>query len=273
MKEAVFPKTERLYGYRVRGRQVELVDEPAPDRARIVVGARPCDAAALSALDLLFGWDTVDEFYAARRAATTVLTVACREHDEHCFCTSVGLGPADARGSDALLKETEPGVFHVQSLTAKGAALFAGAEEAGEDGGYAGPPKRFEVGAVRQWLAGHFESPVWTREALRCLGCGACASVCPTCHCFDIVDEHGARVRNWDSCQHGLFTLHASGHNPRQAQAQRQRQRLMHKFEIFPSRFGPLLCTGCGNCTRACPADLGVLSLLKAVEHEQHLQA
>jgi hypothetical protein len=149
IKEAVFPKTERLYGYRVRGRQVQLVDEPAPDRARIVVGARPCDAAALEALDLLFGWDTVDEFYAARRAATTVLTVACREHDEHCFCTSVGLGPADARGSDVLLRETEPGVFHVQSLTAKGAALFAGAEEAGEDGGYAGPPKRFEVGAVR----------------------------------------------------------------------------------------------------------------------------
>jgi ferredoxin len=74
------------------------------------------------------------------------------------------------------------------------------------------------------WLASNFDNPVWKTIALRCHGCGACASVCPTCHCFDIVDEHisvneGVRRRNWDSCQTGQFTLHASGHNPRQSQS------------------------------------------------------
>jgi ferredoxin len=101
---------------------------------------------------------------------------------------------------------------------------------------------------------------------LRCLGCGACAYTCPTCHCFDIVDEGnaagGARVKNWDSCQFPMFTMHASGHNPRSTQGQRQRQRIQHKFRIYPEKFGETLCTGCGNCTRNCPVELGVLNTL-----------
>ncbi|MEK7754775.1 MAG: 4Fe-4S dicluster domain-containing protein, partial [Acidobacteriota bacterium] len=102
-----------------------------------------------------------------------------------------------------------------------------------------------------------------------CLGCGACAYTCPTCHCLDIADEGnprgGARVKNWDSCQFSLFTAHASGHNPRESQPQRQRQRMFHKFRIYPEKFGEILCTGCGNCARNCPAGLGVLSVLQTV--------
>ena len=101
-----------------------------------------------------------------------------------------------------------------------------------------------------------------------CVGCGSCAYTCPTCHCFDIVDEShgmgGCRVRNWDSCQFAGFTLHASGHNPRRDQAARQRQRSTHKFVIYPEKFGDVLCTGCGNCYRNCPVNLGVLNVLRA---------
>jgi ferredoxin len=112
---------------------------------------------------------------------------------------------------------------------------------------------------IRAWLETHFDDALWKRVALRCHGCGACAFVCPTCHCFDIVDEpdgidHGARRRNWDTCQSALFTLHGSGHNPRKDQAARFRQRILHKFGIYPGRFGEVLCTGCGRCVRMCAA-------------------
>ena len=107
---------------------------------------------------------------------------------------------------------------------------------------------------AKDFLAGGFESPEWKNMTLRCLGCGACAFNCPTCHCFDIADEGnaagGAGVRNWDACQFGLFSLHASGHNPRDVQPKRQRQRIYHKFKSYPEKFGATLCTGCGNCTR-----------------------
>ena len=88
-----------------------------------------------------------------------------------------------------------------------------------------------------------------------------------------MVDEGNAsaghRVRNWDACQFAMFTLHASGHNPRNVQSQRQRQRIHHKFQIYPEKFGEVLCTGCGNCTRNCPAGLGVLSVLKTIAAKQ----
>ena len=122
-----------------------------------------------------------------------------------------------------------------------------------------------------------FDSPFWREHALACLGCGACAYTCPVCHCFDIVDEgharQGVRARNWDACQFPLFTLHASGHNPRGSQAERQRQRIYHKFVVYPEKFGEILCTGCGNCARACPAGLGVLPVVAEISHAEPVQA
>jgi ferredoxin len=159
----------------------------------------------------------------------------------------------------------------VRCLSDKGRALFAGHTMSSAEEGHAaeGPPRHFDMAAVKAFLAGGYERPEWQSLTRRCLGCGACAYTCPTCHCFDIVDERsssgGSRVRNWDACQFAMFTAHASGHNPRGVQSQRQRQRIHHKFQIYPDKFGEVLCTGCGNCARNCPVGLGVLTVLKSI--------
>lgn len=272
IKEAVFPRHEPLYRYRFEGKQVQLLELPEPRQEQIVLAARPCDAAALAILDQVFNWDVRDERYNRRRQLTTVVSLACAEPDAYCFCTSVGLGPDDPRGSDAMLADQGDGLLEVRLLSDKGQRLLGGHVQASDRTAPRAPPPRngFDLAAVRARLADGFQRPEWAEWALRCLGCGACAYSCPTCHCFDMVDEGnaagGLRVRNWDACQFPLFTLHASGHNPRASQWQRQRQRIYHKFQTYPEKFGETLCTGCGNCARNCPVGLGVLSMLRAIE-------
>jgi formate hydrogenlyase subunit 6/NADH:ubiquinone oxidoreductase subunit I len=286
IKEFITPRHERLFRYRVEGQGVELADLPEDNRPQIIIGAKPCDAAALPVLDHVFNWDFQDESWARGRERTTVVALACSGFDDACFCTSVGSGPADERGADAMLFDLHDGTFQVKLLTDKGRALFAGNMQTADaaPAALAEPPRRFDPARVREFLASGFENPVWNDETLECLGCGVCAHTCPTCHCFDIVDEGnaagGARVRNWDSCQFPQFTLHASGHNPRASQPQRQRQRIYHKFVTYPDRFGAVLCTGCGNCSRNCPVGLGVLKVLEAIDvralgqnESEHIQA
>jgi ferredoxin len=274
IKDSLFPKQEKLYGYKVRGNIIELVDGDATEREQIVIAARPCDAAALPILDHVFNWDFKDEFFNRRRAGTTVITLACSHHDEACFCTSVGLDPSSERGSDAILFDVGNGSFEVRCITDKGRALFSGKLESSTQAGKAdpGPEKKFDAKRIRAFVTQHFEDPFWKEHALSCIGCGTCAFTCATCHCFDIVDAGpaagNARFRTWDSCQFSTFTVHASGHNPRVAQPSRQRQRVLHKFAIYPEKFGEILCTGCGNCTRNCPVGLGILSLATEIDHE-----
>lgn len=273
IKEFFFPKHETLYGYKIEGNDIRLTDPEETLPEQIILGGRPCDAAALPILDHIFNWDFKDSQYNARRAATTIVTIACTTHDDACFCTSVGLAPTAERGSDVLLLPIGDGSYEVRCVTEKGKALFAGKTSPSDKTApeYAGPEKKIDPTKVGAFARDHFEDPFWQQQTLACLGCGICAYNCPTCHCFDIVDEGnaagGERARNWDSCQFSLFTLHASGHNPRSSQPNRQRQRVYHKFQIYPEKFGEVLCTGCGSCTRNCPAGLGILRIASEISH------
>ncbi len=172
-----------------------------------------------------------------------------------------------ADGGVLMQVNTEKGQAFVEKLGLKAAPADAKPAAAPE------VDARFDPEKVKAWLDGNFDSDYWDEISLRCLGCGACSYLCPTCHCFDIVDETtwkgGERRRNWDCCSFGLFTKHASGHNPRAEQAARCRQRVMHKFKYFPERFGTLACVGCGRCVRACGVGQGLPTVLAGIPAEQ----
>ena len=282
LKSLFLPPTEPLFSFQLSGPDVAIDSVPTSFPPHVVLGAVPCDAAGVEALDKVMGWDYRDELWFGRREATTIVSVACGKGDASCFCSATGNGPAGTRGADLLLLPLDDG-FAAEVVTPKGEALVAAhpdrfgpapneADVANRRAALLGNRVEpvGELAPVTAWLGEHFDDPVWNGIALRCHGCGACASVCPTCHCFDIVDEpegvtRGTRRRNWDTCQTSRFTLHASGHNPRSHQDARYRQRVMHKFSIYPSRFGELLCTGCGRCSRACPGGMDLPDVLGAI--------
>jgi len=267
-KEVVFPKVERLMTYTLAPGQVELKDAEPRAMPTVLFGVRPCEAKAFAALDAVFNWDTRDRFFNARLANMAVIGVSCTQADDACFCTSVGGGPGDPAGSDILLTPVEGG-YLAEILTEKGKAIRGLAPELfGPSGGadkaavLVHLSQAFDQPALTAKLPGLFESEIWVDQSLRCIGCGACAFVCPTCACFDIQEEadprKGERLRCWDSCGFHTFTLHASGHNPREVQSARWRQRIYHKFSYYPERYAMLGCVGCGKCTRACPVDMNL---------------
>lgn len=278
-KDTVFPKVERMLSYRTGTGTVALADaEPAAKPTVLLV--RPCEAKAFRALDAVFNWDSRDRFFNARMEQLTVVAVGCLEADEACFCTSVGGSPMDTEGADLFLLAVEGG-WYAEAITPRGEALAqlapagcAAGNSVDKAALAAQVPVRFDHRALTARLGGMFEHPVWKEQSLRCIGCGACAYVCPTCACFDLQEEAdpcgGQRLRCWDSCGFRMFTLHASGHNPREQQSARWRQRVYHKFAYYPDRFGMLGCVGCGKCTRACPVDM---NLAEHLTHAEEVEA
>ncbi len=276
-KSFVFPKIEKLFSYTKDKEGVEVRDfDPDTIPYRVVVGVRPCDASGMVSLRGIFNWDPSDPIFEERLARTTIVGYACNTADAYCFCTSVGGGPGNTRGSDILLTRTDKGDFIAEILTPKGEKLaesLGGILEAydgpGKEQFLANVPKRFDDTNLEAKVTAAFDTTAFDEFAMRCIGCAACAYVCPTCACFDIQDEtrgkEGLRVRLWDSCGAKLFTLHTSGHNPRETQGARWRQRLMHKFSYMPERLGVRGCAGCGRCSRRCPADMDIAESLSII--------
>ena len=277
IKEFFFPPTEPLLAFERNERGFDLAEPPLGVPPTVIFGCRPCDATSLTVMDPLYDWDYRDGFWFARRAATTVVAISCVRADESCFCTAVGGAPNSTTGSDILLTPLDEERFLAEILTEKGEALAAKAPDLFADGqgdkdeackaALEVLPPALDLDKITAWLAENFENDRWAELSWKCLGCGCCTFLCPTCHCFDIVDEGGYRTgvrrRNWDGCQFAWFTLHASGHNPRPDQAARWRQRVQHKFNYYVQKFGLRSCVGCGRCIRHCPVNMNIFAQLR----------
>jgi sulfhydrogenase subunit beta (sulfur reductase) len=275
-KDAFLPRCEEMMRFKTEQSTVQMEDGPAAPQPSVVFGVRPCDARSVAVMNAVYLKDFNDALYKYRIDSTTIIGVSCAKCDDYCFCTSVGGSPGSTEGSDILLTEVGGGTYLAEILTDKGKALVSlapelfgptGSEE--KEKHLAAVKAQFDAAAVTKKLAGIFDSPAWVDQSLRCIGCGTCSYVCPACTCFDIQDEtdsgRGLRLRCWDSCGFGQFTLHTSQHNPREVQSQRWRQRIMHKFSYQPDQFSLLGCVGCGRCSRACPVDMNILQHIKDI--------
>ncbi len=280
VKEFFFPRTEPLLRFERRPDGTTIAEPDTPFPPTVLFGCRPCDARSLLVMDPLYNWDYQDPFWNSRRAATTVIALSCTRADEACFCTALGSAPNATDGSDLLLTPLDDARYLAEVLTPKGEAIVALAPDAFREGAadkqtpckaaFDALPPRLDLDRIAAWLAANFEAPDrWPAWSYKCWGCGCCTFLCPTCHCFDIVDEgtyrRGARRKNWDACQFATFTLHASGHNPRPDQAARWRQRVEHKFNYYVQKFAVRSCVGCGRCIRHCPVNMNILAQLQQI--------
>jgi sulfhydrogenase subunit beta (sulfur reductase) len=254
----------------------DLEPVPLPTYPRVIFGVRACDARATQLLDGIFGRSgSPDPSWVQRRERTTLVGLGCTQPGATCFCSTVGSGPFDVRGVDVML--TDIGEAYLAEVqTDRGAALFGSARQASQEevdaarqlqeAAASSMEAPFEAAGIRDVLYDLFETSFWYKVQQSCLGCGVCTFLCPTCHCFDIVDEvqRRERVRNWDTCMFRIYSQEASGYNPRPTNVERTRQRIMHKYAYFLDNHDEIGCTGCGRCVRYCPVGLDIRQVIRS---------
>jgi len=253
------------------------VETPLPeDKPRVMLGVWLADAQAIKVLDRVFlDRNFVDPYYARRRENLTLVAVMPAQMRWSWFCASVDDVEKWKRNVDAMMYDLGDR-FYFEPVSEKGAALV--------DGVFFSDPSEADTARKNElWdqfkntgalpFAGkalyenlRWDDPIWGEIAQKCIGCGMCSYMCPSCSCFDIQDEVcGACVERYrcrDTCQFEDFTLMGAGHNPRANQLPRSRQRLLHKFTYQHQQFGVVGCTGCGRCVELCPVNVDIREVL-----------
>jgi len=275
-------------------------EERAPESRYAFLGVRPCDLRAIAILDrVLAGGKDVDPVYAGRRDDVFIVAVECVEPGATCFCTSMGTGPAAGPGYDLALTELierDGGHrFLIRSATEAGAQVLAqldaeldirpvdeatvrqadaAVDAAARQMGRSMPPAR----EVRELLGASRTSPHWEDVASRCLTCGNCTMVCPTCFCTnfedttDLTGDHAERWRHWESC-FDLDYGYVHGGSVRVSGASRYRQWLTHKLGTWHDQFGSSGCVGCGRCIVWCPVGIDITAEVDALAQARMLSA
>jgi sulfhydrogenase subunit beta (sulfur reductase) len=252
----------------------EPVAESGDERPLAVVGARPCE---LAGLNVLGGSLAGDPMYSRRRASMFVVVAECGSPSGTCFCLSMGTGPGVDSGFDLALTELLDGEGHrflVRSGSARGSEIAAAlpgrpVEKADEDersgvleGARSHMGRALDTDGLPALLARNIESPRWDEVADRCLACGNCTLVCPTCFCStveDVSDLSGTveRRRTWSSCFE-LAHSYMHGGPVRQSNRSRYRQWMTHKLSTWWDQFGTSGCVGCGRCITWCPVGIDI---------------
>ncbi len=289
-KLLVQPQSEILFRFSLdeKGEDPHVLKEIEKDVSpKLVVGIRPCDAAAFLLVKRNFDAKKFrDPYWVSAYESLTLVGLACNAPCATCFCTTAGGGPFGEAGLDALLVDAGDH-FVVKGITEKGAAALksAGWEESATEKADAEKVASLKADAEsriqtkvetdnlkKQATVGLYDAPFWEDVAFSCINCGTCTYVCPTCWCFDIQDEcygrSGVRMRNWDSCMYPLFTLHGSGHNPRGTKLHRVRQRFMHKLKYYVDKYDDgIQCVGCGRCIQSCPVNIDIRKVCRLMNN------
>jgi ferredoxin len=292
-KAELLPPRVRLWQARRENGGFAVDDETADTGPTAFVGVRPCELAAIAIQDRVFvGGDHQDADYAARRAEAFLVAVDCGDPSELCFCTSVGGGPAAEEHFDLALTELLEGGhrFLVRAGSPAGEDVLADlpTREASEDDHRAAAARlavaehrmegRFDATDVHDLLLRNLESSRWDEVAERCLSCGNCTLVCPTCFCTHVVDSSsldGAtaeRTRVWDTC-FSMQYAEMHGGNTRPTTRARYRQWLTHKLATWEDQFGSSGCVGCGRCIAWCPVGIDIREEVRSIRAEEETHA
>jgi ferredoxin len=250
-----------------------------------ILGIRSCDLSALAIHDRVLRDRTYpDARYAARRESTFLITVVCSDPSGTCFCVSMGTGPRAEAGYDVALTELLDGEHRFLAIagTDRGAAVLAQLRSAPATEPDVAGANRVAERAAQQMgrqmdttdlcalLYDNAEHPRWDDVASRCLSCGNCTMVCPTCFCTSVEDttslagDQAQRWRVWDSCFTSDFSyLH--GGSVRASARSRYRQWMTHKLASWIDQFGTSGCVGCGRCLTWCPVGIDITEEVAAI--------
>lgn len=280
-KQKLFAATRKASGF--------TIDPPAPEPQPLaLIGARACELAAMAVQAKVFGdKDFADPGYQGRLGGAFVVAVECAEAGDTCFCASTGTGPEVKAGYDVKLVELVGKGRHdflATAGTAKGAEMLAGLKAAkAPDSDLKAAAERIAKvakkmgrtlhGPTAAKLKNYPEHPRWDDVAKRCMTCGNCTMVCPTCFCTTVEDvtdlkgDHAERWRRWDSC----FTVEFSyihGGAVRTETRARYRQWITHKLSTWHDQFGSSGCVGCGRCITWCPVGIDITEEVRAIHDD-----
>lgn len=285
-KKLFLPPKETLFTFKENGREIDLqLDE----RPMVIFGVHTCDLHAILLLDQMFSQNGADQHYLVRRANAILVSIDCLEPcTENAFCKDMGTWIVP-EGFDVHLTDIGH-AYAVESGSDKGMALLrhvVGLRQATiqdqqrfkqvRGGKWSHFPNRLDAqyGDLPSLLKYSYRSQVWEELGEKCLGCGSCTMVCPTCYCFDVLDEvnfdlsSGQRYRVWDSCQFSQFAAVAGGHDFRNSRSARLRHRFGHKYKYQVEKTGLTGCVGCGRCAEACLVQINPIDVLNDLNHKR----
>ncbi len=284
-KKFLFPSRLELFRMQKNGKSWE-VQPPEPDqRAYAFIGVRGCELAAIQVQDKAFiREDFHDPVYRARRERVFILAVDCMHPSATCFCASMGTGPRARDAFDLRLTELDDN-FLVTIGSELGRSIMGGvphqaasaflmsSAERGIEQAAASMGRTLDTSDLPDLILNNLDHPEWDEVAKRCLSCGNCTQACPTCFCWDAVDQmdltgtRTQRVRVWDSCFNPEYSYQAGG-NTRPDIRSRYRQWLSHKMGSWVKQYGMFGCVGCGRCITWCPAGIDLTKEIPALRKE-----
>jgi sulfhydrogenase subunit beta (sulfur reductase) len=288
-KQFLFPARLQLWRARLNGGAPVVEEAPLDETPLAFIGVRACELNAIAIQDRVFtGGKFVDRDYAARRRGIFVVAVNCGEPAATCFCVSMDAGPRADQGYDLALTEVLDGEhrFLVEAGSPAGADVLAelssrpadetdhAAATAVVDSAAARMGRTMESAGLRDLLARNLEHPRWDDVAERCLTCGNCTMVCPTCFCSSVEDTtdlagaETARTRVWDTC-FSLDYSYIHGGSVRTSARSRYRQWLTHKLGTWHDQFDTSGCVGCGRCITWCPVGIDITEEVAALRGEE----
>jgi len=280
-KASFLPSLEEMFRFQKDKGSYQLELPVSDGQKQLIFAIRPCDANAVAILDMTFKDGYEDPYYLSRRKNTLLVGLGCTNPGESCFCTSLGSDPFDSTNVDIMLSDIGD-EFLIEGVTKAGKELIArtgGLEEATEaddakakevkEASYRKVTRKIDTKDIGEKLSACFENEdYWEKVAAKCISCGICTLLCPTCYCFDINDElvkqEGTRIRSWDSCAFPIYTKMPM-ENPREKKWHRVRQKVCHKYEFYPMNFDVIACTGCGRCIRLCPVNWDIAQTIDSV--------